>query len=134
MATSRVKYLGDLRCECTHERSGTKIITDAPIDNKGKGEAFSPTDLLATSYASCMITIIGIHCNSYNLPFDHAEATVVKTMVSGPRKVSAIDIEMDLSGNKWSEEEREKVIIAAEACPVALSVSDGIAININYKY
>jgi len=134
MATSHVKYLGDLRTECTHKRSGTKIITDAPLDNNGKGEAFSPTDILATSFASCMMTIIGIYCNKNGHSFESAEATVLKTMVSGPRKVSAIDIDMNLSGNNWSNEEREKIIIAAEACPVALSIDDTISININYTY
>jgi uncharacterized OsmC-like protein len=134
MATSSVKYLGNLRTECTHERSGTKIITDAPIDNNGMGEAFSPTDLLATSYASCMITIIGIHCNKNGLSFKSAEASVVKSMGSGPRKVSAIDINLDLSGNNWTEEEKKAVIAAAEVCPVALSVSDAISVNINYTF
>ena len=63
MITSKVEYLGDLRTKCTHLQSQTEIITDAPIDNNGKGEAFSPTDLVATAYASCMITIMGIFCN-----------------------------------------------------------------------
>ena len=65
--TSKVVYLGDLRTECTHIQSGTKIITDAPLDNQGKGEAFSPTDLLATSLASCMMTIIGIYCKNHGI-------------------------------------------------------------------
>ena len=73
MITSKVTYLGNLRTSCEHLASGTKIITDAPVDNQGKGEAFSPTDLVATSFASCMITIIGIYCDNHQLNFQHAE-------------------------------------------------------------
>jgi putative redox protein len=73
MLTSTVKYLGDLRTECTHLKSNTIIVTDAPVDNKGKGSTFSPTDLVATAYASCMLTIMGIYCNEHQLEFKHAE-------------------------------------------------------------
>jgi len=69
MITSKVEYLGGLRTEATHIASGNKIITDAPVDNFGKGEAFSPTDLLATSYASCLLTIVGIYCQNHGLSF-----------------------------------------------------------------
>ena len=78
--TSKVVYLGDLRTECTHIQSGKKIITDAPTDNHGKGEAFSPTDLLATSLASCMMTIIGIYCKNHEINFHSCSADIEKIM------------------------------------------------------
>lgn len=128
MSTARVEYMGDLRTKCTHLQSGTEIITDAPVDNNGKGEAFSPTDLVATSYASCMMTIIGIYCNQHGLNFTHAVAEVTKVMASSPRRISEIVIELDLSGNGWNKEEQEKVMRAAKACPVAKSVHEEITI------
>lgn len=128
MSTARVEYMGDLRTKCTHLQSGTEIITDAPVDNNGKGEAFSPTDLVATAYASCMMTIIGIYCQQHGLNFTHAVADVTKVMGSAPRRISEIVIEMDMSGNKWNEEEQEKVMRAAKACPVAKSVHEEITI------
>ncbi len=128
MSTARVEYLGDLRTKCTHLKSGTEILTDAPIDNNGKGEAFSPTDLVATSYASCMITIIGIYCNQHGLFFKNAVAEVTKTMGTAPRRITEIIIELNLSGNNWTEEEQEKVLRAAKACPVAKSVHEEITI------
>lgn len=128
MSTSRVEYLGDLRTKCIHLQSGTEIVTDAPVDNNGKGEAFSPTDLVATAYASCMMTIIGIYCNQHGLNFSHAVADVTKVMASAPRRISEIIIELDLSGNGWSEEERERVLRTVKACPVANSVHEEITI------
>ena len=133
MATASIEYLGNLRTKCKHLKSGKEIITDAPTDNNGKGDAFSPTDLLATSYVSCMITIMGIYCDKNDIPFDHAKAEMTKSMASGPRRVEKIQIEMDLSGNGWTPEQIEKIIVAGEACPVAKSVSDSIELEINYK-
>lgn len=132
MATSKVKYSGDLRTECTHLASGSVIFTDAPTDNKGKGEKFSPTDLVATAYASCMLTIIGIHCQENGINFSHGEAEVSKIMASSPRRISGITIEMDLRGNGWDEETIQRIIRVAEACPVAKSVHPDITIDIRY--
>lgn len=134
MATSRVKYLGNLKTECVHEKSGQKFVTDAPVDNKGQGSAFSPTDLLATSYASCMITIIGIHCNDNGINFEHAEATITKFMASEPRRVSEIEIELDLSGNGWDDKTQERLKRIGEACPVAMSVHENIVVRVNYTF
>lgn len=128
MSTARVEYLGELRTKCTHIQSGTEIFTDAPVDNNGKGEAFSPTDLVATSYASCMMTIIGIYCSQHGLSFSHAHAEVTKVMADAPRRIGEIVIELDLSGNNWTEQEQEKVFRAAKACPVAKSVHEDITI------
>lgn len=128
MSTAKVEYLGELRTKCTHLKSGTEIFTDAPVDNHGKGEAFSPTDLVATAYASCMLSIIGIYCNEHGLNYTHGEAEVTKIMGTAPRRITEIVIEIDLSGNGWTAEEQEKVTRAAKACPVAKSVHEGITI------
>lgn len=134
MSTSKVEYLGNLRTKATHLQSGTEIITDAPVDNNGKGEAFSPTDLVATAYASCMLTIIGIYCNEHGLTFEHGTANVTKIMASSPRRISEIIIKMDLRGNEWTELEKEKVIRAAKACPVAKSVHETILIDFEFIF
>lgn len=134
MATSKVTYLGDLRTSCVHLASGTTIITDAPVDNNGKGEAFSPTDLVATSYASCMITIMGIYCNNHGISFNKAEASVTKIMTEAPRRIQKIIIEMDLSGNGWDEKEAQKVIASGKACPVARTLGDNVEVDFDFKY
>jgi len=130
--TSKVVYLGDLRTECTHIQSGTKIITDAPLDNQGKGEAFSPTDLLATSLASCMMTIIGIYCKNHGINFDSCTAEIEKIMVVNPRKVEKIIVHMDFTGNNWDSSTLEKVIIAGKTCPVAKTIEDSVQIEFNF--
>lgn len=134
MNTSEVVYLGDLRTEATHLQSGVKLITDAPVDNEGKGEAFSPTDLMATSYASCMITIMGIYCKNHGLNFEHAKASILKVMAANPRRISKIVIDLDVTNNGWSTLEAEKVIHAGRVCPVAKSVHEDIEIEFTYKY
>jgi uncharacterized OsmC-like protein len=130
--TSKVLYLGDLRTECTHIQSGTKIITDAPLDNQGKGEAFSPTDLLATSLASCMMTIIGIYCKNHEINFDSCTAEIEKIMGVNPRKVEKIIVHMDFTGNNWDSSTLEKVIIAGKTCPVAKTIEDSVQIEFNF--
>jgi len=129
---SKVVYLGDLRTECTHIQSGTKIITDAPLDNQGKGEAFSPTDLLATSLASCMMTIIGIYCKNHGINFDSCTAEIEKIMGINPRKVEKIIVHMDFTGNNWDSSTLEKVIIAGKTCPVAKTIEDSVQIEFNF--
>ena len=134
MATSKVEYLGGLRTKCTHLKSGTEIVTDAPVDNNGKGESFSPTDLLATAYASCMITIIGIFCRNNGIQFDSASAEVNKIMEADPRRIGKLEIFIDFSGNGWDEETQEKVVQTAESCPVAKSVDANMELEFNYQF
>ncbi|MCE3296381.1 MAG: OsmC family protein [Crocinitomicaceae bacterium] len=129
MHTSTVKYLGDLMTECTHLNSGTKIVTDAPVDNNGKGSAFSPTDLVATAYASCMFTIMGIFCQAHGYTFSHGEAKVTKIMSAAPRRIEKIVIEMDLQGNGWDEKTSQKVIAAGKACPVARTLGENVEVE-----
>lgn len=133
MATSTVKYLGGLRTECTHLPSGTVIHTDPPVDNKGKGEKFSPTDLVATAYASCMLTIIGIYCNEHGYLFENGNATVTKIMAASPRRIGKLVVEIDLSGNGWDAATAEKIIRAGKACPVAKSINEEIEIAITFN-
>lgn len=131
MKTASVSYLGNLRTECTHLASGNTILTDAPLDNHGKAEAFSPTDLVATSLASCVITIMGIYCQSHNIPFVAAEATIEKHMVSDPRRIAKIVLDLDLSGNNWDELTKKKVIAAGKACPVARTLEGNVSLEFN---
>lgn len=134
MATARIEYLGNLQTKCTHLKSGQEFLTDAPVDNNGKGSAFSPTDLLATAYVSCMITIMGIHCDQNNIEFKSCIAEVTKEMASGPRRVNRLTIDFDLTGNNWTTEQKNRIIKAGEACPVAMSVSDDMEVMINYTF
>jgi organic hydroperoxide reductase OsmC/OhrA len=122
-----------LRTECTHLQSGTVIHTDPPTDNHGKGENFSPTDLVATAYASCMLTIIGIYCNEHGHSFTHGKASVTKIMAQSPRRIGKIVIEMDLTGNGWDAETAEKIVRAAKACPVAKSVAEAIEVELDIQ-
>lgn len=132
MITSTVKYLGDLRTSCVHAKSQTEIITDAPVDNNGKGSSFSPTDLVATAYASCMITIIGIHCQQNDIPFEFAEASVTKIMSAAPRRIEKLIIEMDLRNNGWNEQTSARLIRVAKACPVALTLENNVEVEFSF--
>jgi uncharacterized OsmC-like protein len=134
MATARIEYLGGLRTKCTHLKSGTEILTDAPVDNHGKGDAFSPTDLVATAYISCMMTIVGIYCNNHDIEMVGGTGEVTKSMASGPRRIEKLGIELDFSMNNWSEDEQKRIVAAAEACPVAKSVSENMIVEINYTF
>ena len=131
--TSKVTYLGNLRTSCTHLASGNTIITDAPVDNHGKGEAFSPTDLVATSLASCMITIMGIYCQEHGIVFNSCEASILKVMASSPRRIEKVLVEMDLNGNNWDEKIRHKVIAAGKACPVARTLEGNVELEFIFK-
>ena len=127
-------YLGDLRVNARHERSGTEIITDTPVDHEGKGESFSPTDLLATSLGACMISVLGIMAKHNNIKIDGLNAKVKKIMKSDPRRVGEIIVELNFPTNNYSE--KDKIIIerTLNSCPVLLSLNEGIikTIKINY--
>ena len=115
--TSKVVYKGALRTEAIHIRSGNKIITDAPIDNKGKGEAFSPTDLVATALASCMLTIIGIKAENMEINIEGATAELEKTMDIDPRRIKQLDILIKIP-IKVNEKAKKILEKAAITCPV----------------
>ncbi|MCF8367679.1 MAG: OsmC family protein [Bacteroidales bacterium] len=132
--TTITTYLGELRTEAVHQRSGNKIITDAPPDNKGKGEAFSPTDLLATSLGSCMITIMGIAANEHGFNLDGTVAKIWKIMESSPRRVGEIKIELYFPPNNYSEKERKIIERSAYTCPVYLSLHPDLKKTINLNF
>jgi putative redox protein len=134
MKTSKIKYLGELRTEAVHLASGSTIITDAPVDNHGKGQAFSPTDLMSTSLASCMITIMGITANTHGLKIDGASAELTKIMAANPRRVSEIHIVFTMPANNYSQKEKAILENAARTCPVALSINPAIIQKVEFVY
>lgn len=134
MTKISVTYLGNLRTKSKHLQSGEEIITDAPLDNNGKGEAFSPTDLFASSYVNCMLTIIGIYCNQREIIFDECTAEVEKHMADNPRRIGQLDIKIHFKNVTWDEKLRKKIESVAKNCPVAKSISTDIQININFIY
>lgn len=131
--TSRVTYLGDLRTECEHLQSKSKFITDAPLDNQGKGEAFSPTDTVATALASCMFTIIGIKARDNGLDVDGAYAEVTKTMAADPRRISGIKVAITFP-TSYEEKNRKILERAAKTCPVLYSLHPDIVLDISFHY
>ncbi|GAB4452752.1 MAG: OsmC family protein [Bacteroidia bacterium] len=133
MPTSIVKYTGDKTTQAIHIRSNSIIETDAPPDNNGKGEKFSPTDLLATSLASCMITIMSIIAERENIPLE-AKAEVTKIMADNPRRVSEIHIDLYLKNFNYSEKQKKMLENAAYTCPVAKSLHPDILQKINIQW
>ena len=131
--TSKVVYLGDLRTECTHQKSGDAFITDAPTDNNGKGLAFSPTDTVATGLASCMMTVMGIKARDMDVDMSGASAEVTKTMASNPRRISKIEVVMDLP---FKADDKTKKILenTGRTCPVLQSLHPDIEKEITFKW
>ncbi len=132
MTTSKVTYQGDLRTTAIHIQSNNEIITDAPTDNQGKGEAFSPTDLLATSLASCMLTIIGIKARDMEIDVKGTTAEVTKVMSAEPRRVS--EIQVVITFQQTFDDKTQKIFYnTALTCPVAKSIHPDITQNITFK-
>ncbi len=131
--TSKVTYLGDLRTSSIHLQSGNEIISDAPIDNNGKGEAFSPTDTVANALASCMMTIMGIKARDLNLDLKNTTAEVTKIMNAEPRRIGAIEIVFDMVGVA-EQKNRTMLERAAVTCPVYLSLNDAIEKRITFNW
>lgn len=134
MKTSKIVYNGNLRTEATHLRSGRTLITDAPVDNNGKGEAFSPTDLLATSLGCCMVTIMAMAADKNNINMDGTSIEITKVMTANPRRVSEIIVEFTMNGNQYSDKEKELLENAAHTCPVALSLSADLKQTVIFNY
>lgn len=126
-------YLGALRCQTIHEESGKKLLTDAPKDNQGKGESFSPTDLVATSLASCMLTIMAIRAQNKKIELGKVSYSIQKVMASNPRRINEIKIDFKLEKG-IKEEERAYLEQEAKACPVALSLSQSLKQTISFQY
>ena len=129
--TAKVTYLGSLRTEAEHLQSGTKIITDAPVDNHGKGESFSPTDTVATALATCMLTIMGIKAEAMGISLEGTTAEVTKTMAAEPRRISKIEVTLSLP-KKYEAKEMKILENAAKTCPVFYSLHPDIEKDIRF--
>jgi uncharacterized OsmC-like protein len=131
--TSKVTYLGDLRTSSIHVQSGNEIISDAPVDNNGKGEAFSPTDTVANALASCMMTVMGIKARDMNIDLTNSSADVTKIMQQAPRRINTIEIAFEMQGTK---DEKDKTILerVAMTCPVFLSLHSEIDKKITFNW
>jgi putative redox protein len=134
METIKTSYEGELRTVATHIQSGTSLVTDAPLDNQGKGEAFSPTDLLAASLGSCMLTIMGIVAERHHIDMKGTQVKITKIMASGPRRVSEIQVDFEFPQKNYSAEEKNLLENAALTCPVAKSLHPEIKQIISFNY
>ena len=134
MSTSKITYNGGLRTTSIHQRSGNEIITDAPVDNKGKGEAFSPTDLLATSLGNCMLTIVGIAANEHGFNIDGTTCDITKIMAENPRRVTEIVVDFQFPANNYSDKDKKLIERSANTCPVMFSLHPDIKKTVSFNY
>lgn len=134
IATSKIVYKGSLRTQAVHLASGNEIITDAPIDNQGKGEAFSPTDLVATSLASCMLTILGISAKTHGFNVDGTIAEVTKVMGDKPRRIVEIKVELKFPAVQYTDKQKAIIENSVKTCPVAYSLHPDIKQEIAFSY
>ncbi len=133
MTTSKVSYQGQLRTLAVHVQSNKEVITDAPVDNHGKGDAFSPTDLVATALASCMMTIMGIKADSMSIDLTGTHAEVVKHMSVQPRRISEIEVDVFMNQN-YDNKTRSLLEKAALTCPVGMSLHPETKQSIRFIY
>ncbi|MBX2964554.1 MAG: OsmC family protein [Cyclobacteriaceae bacterium] len=134
MTTLTSVYRGGLRTESTHTRSGSNLITDAPVDNKGKGEAFSPTDLVCTALATCMLTTIGIWAEGEGVDITGMQTAVVKIMTANPRKIGEIQVTLIQPNLKATDAQKERLKEIAHTCPVALSLHDTVKQTVRFEF
>jgi uncharacterized OsmC-like protein len=131
--TSKVTYNGELRTECIHLKSNDSFVTDAPVDNNGLGQAFSPTDTVATGLASCMLTMMGIKANGLEVNLKGTTASVTKHMSASPRRISKIEVEVHLP-KEINDKNRKILIHTADTCPVHYSLHPEIEKVITYHW
>jgi uncharacterized OsmC-like protein len=133
--TASVVYEGHLRCTCTHLQSGTVIETDAPTDNRGKGERFSPTDTLCVSLATCVVTTMALKASDMGIELAGTAISITKHMLSDPRRIGKIDVVLNFPA-KLQAEEKERIILerVGNNCPVAKSLHPDLEVNIEYKW
>jgi putative redox protein len=132
--TSTVIYEGNLRTVCEHLRSGTRIETDAPVDNNGRGERFSPTDLVATALGTCMLTIMGMRARELQVDLTGVKIEVEKIMKSDPRRIGGINLTFHFPDTLEITQKQEKILkLAAETCPVIYSIHPEIEVNLQWK-
>ncbi len=132
--TSTAVYKGDLRTELTHIESGSTIFTDAPKDNHGKGEAFSPTDLVATALGSCMLSTMGIYARQHQIDMEGARVDIIKEMASNPRRIAKINALVVMPAKPFSEKDRTALEHAAESCPVAHTLHPDVIQDIKFLW
>jgi uncharacterized OsmC-like protein len=134
METARTKYLGDLRTEIVHVRSGSVITTDAPVDNKGKGENFSPTDMVASALGSCIFTIMGIAAREHGFSIEGSSCKITKIMTDSPRKIGEIKIEFYFTGANYTDKQKKILEYCVKTCPVALSLDESVFQNVTLLF
>jgi len=133
--TSKITYKGNLRTEAVHLQSGTQIETDAPTDNNGKGERFSPTDLVATALGSCMLTIMGIAGNTHQINIEGTEVEITKIMTPPPRKIGEIIVKLKMKGqDSFSDKEKAILENSALTCPVFLSLNEDVKKTVEFVW
>ncbi len=132
--TAEIIYRGELRNELTHALSGNQILTDAPIDNQGKGDAFSPTDLVAAASGACALTIIGIAARTHGFNIDGTKIEVTKVMAANPRRISEIHLDFQFPTNNYSDKEKQVIERSASTCPVMLSIHPDIKKDLKFSY
>jgi len=134
LATVQTKYLGDLRTESVHLQSGNKLITDAPTDNQGRGEAFSPTDLLATAFGACVLTIMGIAAQTHGFDIDGTEIETTKVMGTEPRRIVELITTFKFPHNNYSAKHKKILELTAKECPVFNSLHPDIKKTVSYCF
>ncbi len=134
MVSMKAIYMGGLRTEVEHLKSGNKVITDAPPDNNGRGEAFSPTDLTCASLNSCMMTLMGILAERENINLTGLRSEIVKIMAASPRKIEEVQITFTHDNLIATDIQKEKLKRAALTCPVALSMSEELKQTIAFNF
>ena len=133
MTVIHSRYAGQLRCQSSHEPSGTQLETDAPTDNQGKGERFSPTDLVATALSTCILTIMGIVAERHGWDLSGCSARVEKSMTSeAPRKIALLEVWIELPAH-LDEKARKVLQKAGENCPVKLSLEGSVAMRLHWN-
>jgi len=133
--TASIIYKGELRCECTHVQSGTVIETDAPTDNRGKGQRFSPTDTICVGLGTCIITTIGIRANDMQLDLSDTRLSVTKHMLSDPRRIGRIEVSIQFPPNlDLPEKDRLLLQKIGDNCPVMKSLHPDIKVEVEYKW
>lgn len=132
MTIMHVEYLGELRTRARHDQSGAELLTDAPKDNHGKGEAFSPTDLLATSLATCMLSIMGIKARALGVKLEGMSCQVEKIMQASPRKVAEVKLAFQWGPHALSDEHKAALQEAAMSCPVVLSLDASVKKTVSW--
>ncbi len=132
--TASITYEGDLRCSATHLQSGTVIETDAPTDNRGKGEKFSPTDTLCVSLATCLLTTMALKARDMNIELRDTKIDVLKHMLKDPRRVAQIDVTINFPELQLDEEQKNILETTGNNCPVAKSLHPDLKTNIQYNW